>query len=149
MFATQAIITAASGLLGADTTTLAGALKVGLAMNNFTPGPGLTAADLTPATFTGSGLIAVTAATRADNFDPATGDRIINITVPAGGWLWSTTDATNLPQTIYGAYVGTSTPPAGNLYGAVLFDEPIVLTAADQQVQLDEVTFRVLANAIQ
>jgi hypothetical protein len=149
MVGTKVLLTQLSGLLGADTTTIAGALKAGLYINEVNPTINSVAADFDPATFDGSTTIAVTAATRPDNYDPATADRIITITPPAGGFLWSTSGTTNLPQTIYGAYIGTAAVPSGTLYGAVQFDPPVTLTDVDQQVAVAQMTFRLLAGCLQ
>lgn len=149
MTPTQPLLTSLSGLLGNDSTTLAGALKITLIKAPFTPSPTILPADLTAADFNGSTPISLTAGARPDNFDPATGDRLVNLVPPAGGYLWTTVDATSLPQTIYGVSVGTGVLPAGNLFGTFLLDTPVTLTGADQQVLVPDITFRLLASGIQ
>lgn len=148
MIPTTPLLSAMAALLAADPATLAEVAKVGVKLVKaaFVPGIGLVAGDLTYADFDGSGALAVSSAT-ADVFtDPATGEVIIQLKEPAGGWHWVTTGVTNLPQTIYGAALRNST--GADLWGSVLLDNPVVLSAAGQGIDLAQVRFRVSNGAL-
>lgn len=146
---TQTVLTRLSTLLGADTVTFAGAVSVFLLKVPFAPSPQLTFVADDEADFDGYAIITRTAATRPTAFDPFTGDRLVTVTPPAGGWLWETTGATDLPQTIYGWGLGADTAGiGGTLLGAALFPAPVVLTDTDQQVTVPEVIAKILAGAM-
>lgn len=149
MQATQAIIDAMAALLGADTGTLAAGtpfVEVALVKAPFTPGPDLVLADLTLADFDGyAALHAASAATQVFK-DPATGENIIQVREPAGGWHWATTGVTNLPQTIHG--FALLDPTGATVYGAELLDAPVVLTASGQGVDIPEARFRLNAQPL-
>lgn len=145
MTPTQTIIDRVSALLATDTTTLdqaTDALKVTLIMANFTPGPDTDIGSLTVATFTGSGAkLAGTGA--AQNFrDPSTGQQVVQLKEPAGGWHWQATDAVNLPQTIYG-FVVTSND-LSETFGSYKFPVPIQLLSAGDGVDIPQVRFNVV-----
>jgi hypothetical protein len=63
---------------------------------------------------------------------------VITIVEPLGGWRFVTSDAVNLPQTIYGyaLYDSTGTP---ELIASQLLPEPIDLVAAGQEINLGTV----------
>lgn len=128
MNATDLIELEMATLLSTDTTTLdaVGRCKVHLAQNPFTPGPGLTLGGLIEATFTGYGAIAIGAGAWLVYRDPNSGAIWIEAPTPAGGWHFSCTGGTGLPQTIYGFYVTDSTD--ATLYGAELLAVPIVVS---------------------
>jgi len=124
-------------LLAADATTLAPAMdanEVSLISENVALTENLVTADLTFATFTGSDALEAGTGEQQVGIDPQTLQQIITIKEPAGGWRWITTDAVNLPQTIYG-YALTKTA-LGELLGVALFNTPITLTEAGQQINL-------------
>lgn len=145
----QALLNRLNVLLAGDTTTLApaaGGVKVHLAQNAFAPSLSLALGSLTEATFTGyAALLAPTGAQQSFS-DPSTGNLVVQLIEPLGGWHWATTAATSLPQTIYGFYVtdnGTAT-----LYGSALFTTPITLTATGQGVDIAQVRFSVIPTAM-
>lgn len=148
MNAMLAIIQAMVDLLAADTATLAVAtfLDVGLVENAFTPDPDLVSTDLTIVTAGGLVVKTTTSATIPVVVDPVAGDQIVVIPAPAGGWLYVATGA-GLPITLYG-FAMYDHADATKLYGAQLFDTPIVITAAGQFVDLGEVSFRIPLNNI-
>lgn len=99
-------------------------------------------ADLTLATFDGYADKAAGASPFAVGVDPVTGDQIITINEPAGGWRWETTGLTNLPQTIFGYALANG---AVNLiHAAQLLNEPIPLTVVGEEVNLGTVKFSVV-----
>lgn len=123
------------GSLGAAT-----AVKLHLASAAFVPSLTTTVAGLTEATFAGYAAIAAGATGLQQNFfDPATGNGIVEIIPPLGGWHWVTASATGLPQTLYGSYLTDN----GNvqLWGSQLFQTPIVLTASGQGVDVVNARF--------
>lgn len=142
MIATNVLLDRLATILSTDTGSLApaaGGVKIHLASAAFTPGPTLTLAGLTEATFQGYAALLAAAGNQMEFLDPTTGNRIVQLQEPAGGWHWGTTGATGLPQTIYGFYVsdnGTVT-----LYGSQLFPTPIVLTASGQGIDVGQVRF--------
>lgn len=136
-------------LLAADATTLAPAVnanEMALIKEPFTPSPGLAIGDLTLADFDGSTPLNVGVGTQPEGLDPATGDSIITMIPPAGGWRWETTGVTNLPQTIYGVALTTDTGAA--LLATYALATPVTLTAVNQIVQLDPQTLRQLNGSI-
>lgn len=151
MEATQALLAAACAALGADTTTLAGVLRLAPVKVPIAPGPDLTVAAGDLANFDGSTPITITAATRTVSVDPATGEPAAIIPPPAGGVKWATTGSTALPQTIYGVVLGASTISfdAPNLLGAFLLDPPVTLTATGQffEADADNLNFRLTRSA--
>ncbi len=129
------------------TTKLGAAMSVRLIKSPFTPAkdmPPLVAGD--EANFNTYLGIDIIAAARLKTYDPATDELLLFIPPPAGGWHWKTGSTANLPQTIYG-WAATTTLGAVPLAGsdiimADLFTTPIVLTAALQEVNVDEVLVR-------
>jgi hypothetical protein len=63
---------------------------------------------------------------------------VITIVEPLGGWRFVTSDAVNLPQTIYGYALFDSTG-GPDLLASQLLPEPITLVAAGQEINLDTV----------
>jgi len=129
----------ARDLLGEDSitygTTALDQVDVRLSKVAFTPGNALVLGDLEEADF--GGYAALKANGAPDKLvDPATQNGLLLLKEPAGGWLWIATGAppANTPQTIYGAYVQFET--GGMLLGACLFDEPILISAADDFVSI-------------
>lgn len=128
-------------LLAADSTTLAPAItanQIALISDPFTPDENLVIGGLTLANFVTSTPLAGSTGAQSVAIDPATGDQVITIKVPAGGWRWVTTGLTNLPQTIYGFALTDST--GATLIGVAALPVPVTLTAIGQQVDLGEVT---------
>lgn len=149
MVPTGAVASAWAALIGADTGTLAEAttfVAVHLAKAPFTPAPQLAIGGLTEATFTGATAIHAASAATQVSVDPATGDIIIQVREPAGGWHWATGDAVGLPQTIYGFYLtnaaGTTLLASDLMRSEDGTPTPIVLSAAGQGIDIDQVRFR-------
>lgn len=146
---TQTLLNRLNALLAADTTTLApaaGGVKVHLAQNSFAPSLSLGLASLTEASFTGYAALLAAVGTQQSFQDPTTGNGIVQLIEPLGGWHWASSAATGLPQTIYGFYVtdnGTAT-----LYGAALFSSPVTLTAQGQGIDVAQVRFAVIPTAM-
>jgi len=144
------ILDALQTLLATDTATLAPAalaVNVHLTTTAFTPGNALTVADFTEAAFVGSTALGAGVGPQQAFSDPVTGDRIVQLLEPAGGWHWDCTSLTGLPETIYGYYVTDN----GNtdLYGSARFDTPLVINAIGQAVDIPQVRFNFVAPTLE
>ncbi len=141
-------------LLGADTVTLAAAAWVMPLKKAFTPGSDPEIDDTWIADFDGSTPKACGAATRVPHTDAGTGQVFLSMPPPAGGYLWTTTGVTNLPQTIYGYALSSSstTVEGGDLLGTQLQTPNVILSlegGAGQSFQADEVRFTLIEPALQ
>jgi len=108
--------------------------------NNVALTEDLVVADLDLADFDGYAPIPSDAPPFSAAIDPVSGDQIVTIDEPAGGWRWETSGVTNLPQTIYG--FGLTNGAGTVLHAAALLDDPVTLTAAGQEINLGSLTFR-------
>lgn len=137
-------------LLAADATTLAPAMsanKIALVQSAFVPSETLVIGDLTLATFDGSTAKAGATGTQQVGNSPATGDQIITITEPIGGWRWETTGVTNLPQTIYGfALIDNA---GAVLLGTALLPTPLTLQEAGQEINLGAVQMTMVLQPLE
>jgi len=123
------------------------ALKVVPIGISFTPGEdmdSLTPSDV-PAT-TIAGGIAIAAAARTPTRDPATGDYVVSIPPPAGGFQEESGLSGSYPATIYGFVLvqtsgGTFTIP-DDIIASKAFTTPITLTAGGQLIEYGSVDFR-------
>lgn len=133
-------------LLAADVSTLApvAANKIALVNALFANNEGLIATDLTYASFTGSTPKAGAGGTQQAGVDPITGDQVITILVPAGGYRWECTVAPGSPETIYGFALLDAT--LATLLGAALLTTPVVITSVGDFVDLGAVTIRFVRN---
>lgn len=148
MIPTKALLDSMAVSLSTDAAFLAevALVEVILLKAPFVPLPSTLIADLTLADFDGYAAIPVSSATAQVFTDPNTGEQIIQLVEPAGGWHWETTGNTNLPQTIYG--FGVTNDAGTDLWGSDLLPAPIILTAAAQGVDIDQVRFRLSASAL-
>lgn len=148
MLGTQALLNASALALSLDTNSLAEVAKclLILAKNSFTPGLNTVIGDLTEADFDGYAGIAVGTGLVRVYIDPATGENIIEMIPPLGGWHWVTTGITNLPQTIYGYALTDSTK--AKVWGSGLLSAPLLLTASGQGLDVDEANFRLISGAL-
>jgi len=140
----QALQDSVATLVAAGSILSPATNKFRLVKSAFTPSPATVPADYTVADFTGSA--ALVTATVAVYTDPTTGLQEIRPAPPVGGLKWSPTDATNLPQTIYG-FVFTDTT-AATVIGSALLPTPIVLTAAGQLIDIGAPVFRLPLNPL-
>lgn len=88
MLGTDTLSSRVAALLGADTVSLANPTRVEaiLIAAPFTPSPTLTPADITEATFAGYAPIACDTVSLSVALDPATGDWVIRLPDPVGGF---------------------------------------------------------------
>lgn len=149
MQATLALREAAAQLLAADAATLAPVAngnKIALVMADWTPSELTALGDLTFATFDGATPLIAGVGTQAEGLNPNTSDAVITIKVPAGGWRWETTGVTNLPQTIFGfALVDNG---IAVLLASAKLPDPIVLTAVNQVINLENVLLSLLNDSL-
>jgi len=139
----QSIIAAA---IGADTSTFTGML-VGLISEPFTPTPQLELGDITEADFGGYARIALSGGVLNVSTDPLTGDNILTIVPPAGGWYWETTSTANLPQTIYGWFILSD--DTVTLFGTDVLADTTTLTASGESVGLGQLALRLVVGTPQ
>lgn len=132
-----------SNLVATDVSQLANASapKVHLAAASFAPSLSLLLAGLTEATFTGyAAMAAGSSGAQIRYFDPVTGNALVELKPPIGGWVFNCTANTSLPQTIYGYYVTDN--GSANLYGTALMPNgSVTLTASGQAIELPNVRF--------
>jgi hypothetical protein len=149
MIPTNPVIDQLALLLAGDVTTLAPVTlgnKVALVKNSFVPGPNLGLADFVISDFAGSNPILSIAGPQFKAIDPLTGERYVEMRIPALGWRWTVQAVTALPQTVYGAVMMNNA--SAIVFGSVLFPRPILLDTVGQVVEIDTITFRFLAGAI-
>jgi len=115
-------------LLAADVSTLApvAANKIALIIANFSLTENLVVGDLTLATFTGSAPKAGAAGAQQAGVSPLTGQQVLTILAPAGGYRWECTVAPGAPETIYGYCLLDDT--LATLLAATLLDTPVTIT---------------------
>lgn len=138
-----AMVTAIGDATVTFTPPLAQALWLHPIKAPFTPGPAPALTDADIADFAGSTAKSYAAAARKVFQNPVTGDLAINMPTPTGGNIWATSATTNLPQTIYGAVLSSSsiTIEGGAMIASGVLPDPVVLTAAFQEVDAGTVRF--------
>jgi len=142
MLSSKAIRLSLLELLAADTTTLAPAAdncKVALIMEDFTPNETMDVGDFVLADFTGSTPLNAGLGTQLVGVDPTTGQQILTIKEPAGGWRWECTADPAEDQPIYG-YVLLN-KDGDDWFGVTKFPTPITITESGQEINLGSVTF--------
>lgn len=139
---TTALLDALATMLATDPATLAHATnpcKVHLAKNAFNSTPTTVLADLVEADFDGYAALAAGLGAQQMFVDPTSGQRVVQMQEPAGGWHWETTGTTALPQTIFGAYL---TNTAGTvLYGTHRFPDGVTLNGNNEAVDWAQARF--------
>jgi len=123
-------------LLAADTTTLAtvAANAIALIAQPFVLDENIDITTLVYATFTGSTPIPGTAGPQGVGNDPATGQQVITILAPVGGWRFVCTAPPGTPETIYGFILQNAA--ANKIWAAALLDTPITITLAGDEIDL-------------
>lgn len=145
MLPMKAIRLALGEALAADATSLAPAAdanKIALIASDFVLDETLVIGDLTLATFTGSTPLLGAIGTQLAGVDPLTGEQIITIKEPAGGYRWECTAAPGAPETIYGfALVDNA---GTGLLAVELLPEPITIAAVGDQIDIGNATLRMV-----
>lgn len=137
-----------AGLLAADAASIGNPVsnKLGLIVAPFNPSVDLLMADLTIAAETGLVAIAGVAGSQLESVDPSTGELIVEVKVPAGGFRWETPIGFTGPVTIYGLALGNNAMTI--LYGTQLLDNPIILTDENEAYTAPIIQFRIDPNKI-
>ena len=133
--------------LAADSTSLAPAVTgndVFLIKEDFAEVESVVIGDLTKADFDGYADIVGSTGAQQTGTDPVTGEQLVTIKEPLGGWRFACTGPTLLPMTIYG--YGLKITGAGALLGLHRFDEPITLTESGQEINLGTVAIRIVTR---
>lgn len=151
MLATTVLSEALATLLSTNVATLnpAGGAEVKLVLlaADFVEDPTLILmSSLTEATFDGYAAKASGAGAPPVNVDPLTGEQIITIKEPAGGWHFACTGVTGLPQQIFGYAVVDQSKT--NVYALKRFDDPITIAAVGHFVEVGAVTLRFVTQPI-
>lgn len=133
--------------LAADSTSLAPAVtanEIKLYKEDFTPDESLVAGDMVEADFDGYAAIVGATGSQQTGIDPVTGEQIVTIKEPLGGWRFITTGVTNLPMTIYG--FGLQITGGGALLAVERLATPVTLTESGQEVNLGTCKLRFVLN---
>jgi len=137
----------AIAVIAADTTTFANSdrIQVQLIASPFTE-----VVDLDMGTLvnpTNSGISGRKEGSGAGDvtIDPISGERLIDVPAPAGGWRWETTSVFAGNETIYGYAICIG--DGGNPLAVEHFDEPIEVTAAGQVIDIARVRLRLNSGA--
>lgn len=149
MLPTRAFLQLVANAIAADAlgfAELTPFVRICLAKNPFTPGPDLVLDDLTAADFDGYAVKHAGDASPSVFTDPNTGEWIIQLDSPAGGWHWQANGVTNFPQTIYGWYCTAA--DGDTLHAAELFSSPITLTAIGDGIDIAEARVRLSNTAL-
>jgi len=136
-------------LIAADDAFLAPAAnanKIALIKSAFSLEEGLEVGDLDLADFDGSAPIEGATGAQEAGLDPVTGDQIVTILDPAGGYRWEVSGDTNLPQTIYGFALLNNA--GSGLIAAATLPAPITLTEEGQVINLGVVNLTIVARPV-
>lgn len=135
--------------LAADATSLAPAAdanEIALIAADFVEDETLVIGDLTLATFTGSDPISGATGTQLAGIDPLTGEQVITIKEPAGGYRWECTADPVAPEEIFGYALTTKDGVA--LLAVKRFEETITITEAGQQIDIGNATLRMVLEPL-
>lgn len=145
---TKALANTLATLLAADTTFLANgtAMKVGLITAAFTPSLDRVMADLTISALTGLVPLAGVSGAQVESIDPITGELVVEIKAPAGGFRWETGGGTTYPVTVYGFALGNNAMTT--LLGTHSLDAPVTFTADNQSITAPELAFKIDSSQI-
>lgn len=149
MVPTRALRNKAMALLAADTTTLAQAADPNhliLVANNFDPDELLTVDELDQPTFAGYAAIEIELGAQQVGYQPGTDDSVIDFLPPAGGFRFESTAAPDPPQTIYGWAITNEAETT--LWCSGKFENPIIINAGNQRIDVDAAQLSLPANAI-
>jgi len=133
-----------AALLATDTTTIAAvgsAPNVHLIKEAFVPSRTTDFLSMEEAGFTGGGAKAATAGNQQSFTDPVTGNTVVQLLEPVGGWHWQATVAPASPQTIYGWCVTDNADAV--TYGSDLFDDPPIVTSIGDAVDIPFVRYSI------
>lgn len=146
---TNGLIDTIGPLLAADVASLApvAANKVALIIANFVPDMDAAIGSFTLGSTTGLTPVAGVAGTQLESRDPVTGEVIVEIKTPAGGFRWETPNPfTDGPITVFGFLLIDN---AGiNWLGVHKLAEPITLSGPNQQITAPALQFAIDATKV-
>jgi len=149
MEATTVILDRLAQLLATDAVTLApvtDGVVVHLIKEGFTPAPTTVLADLVECDFDGYTPLEAGAGAQQAFTDAGSGNRVVQLLEPVGGWHSETTGLTNLPQTVVGYCV---TNNAGTVtYGSALLDQSVSLLGINDGIDIPNVRFTIPPDVI-
>jgi len=131
-----------------DTAFLAPATanKIALVVANFALTEDLVAGDLTLASFTGSTPKSGASGAQEVGINPLTGEQVLTILAPAGGYRWECTAAPTPSQTVYGFALLDST--LADLLGLALLDTPVNIANVGDFVDLGKVEMTIVMQPV-
>lgn len=138
-----------AAMLATDVTTLAHATtpaEVCLTTVPFTPQLNMSPAMFTQPTFPGYAPLPSGVGPQQLFGDASTGNLIVQLLEPAGGWHWAVTGTVTTPETIYGYFI--TSPDGTAIWGAQLFAVPVIINGGGQAVDVDQVRFTFLPTGI-
>lgn len=113
--------------------------KVGLISAMFNPSIDLVMGDLAICQLTGLVPLAGVAGPQNEAIDADTGESLVDVKVPAGGFRWETPGDFVGLVVVYGFALGNNAFDV--LYGTHLLQEPILLTAANEAITAPRLQF--------
>jgi len=134
-------------LLAADATTLAPAADnnvIALIKEDFNLNETLAVGDLVLADFTGSTPLECGLGTQPVGIDPLTGEQVITLEDPAGGWRWECTADPAEPQPIYG--YALLTDGLAVLLGAAKLPDIITISESGHELTIGSVQIRMVTQ---
>lgn len=148
MIPTTLILNSIPTLIAGDTANLAAAAAkhVHLITSPFTPGPLTDFTGLTEATFTGSTALNAASGAQQSFRDAASGQLVVQLIEPVGGWHWKCTVAPGSPEVI----VGYCVTDVGDTitYGSALLTTPVTIANVLDSVDLAQVRFTVVPSPL-
>jgi hypothetical protein len=125
---TRAVFNAIADLLAADVNILAAAtaMHVHLCINDFTPSLDTVLADLEFATFNGSAAKSCGTGAQQVFNDVVSGQRVVQLLEPVGGFTWEAAATPAEPETVYGFAV-TNTDD-DELWGIERLPDPVTIS---------------------
>ena len=129
--------------LAEDVSFLAAASsnRVGLIVANFDPSIDLIFTDLTISVATGLTPINVTPGNQLESRDPVTGELIVTLRAPTGGWRWETPVGFVGPVTVYGFSLTDNSGVV--LMATHKLANSIILTDPNQTIFAPDLGFRI------
>lgn len=149
MLPVKSVRTALGTLLAANATTLAPAMdpnEIALISADFTPTENLVIGDLTIAAADGLDPIVGVAGTQLTGIDPVTGEQIVTIKEPAGGWRWALTGPKTPAVVVYG--FALTTTAQGALLGTQKLDVPVSMETIGDMLDIGNAELRFVLQPI-
>lgn len=125
------------------------ALEVALIIAPFVPSVDLVFADLTLAAGDGLDPLSISVGDGPDaGFDPTTGEGILTVPDPVGGWNWVLTADQTPPVVVYGYALYENGGVPAPLKATALLPAPVSLTIIGDQIGIGTVELRLPAQPL-